>query len=401
MGLPLNLFFILKELYDSALSQQGKGANPIPSKQPETENQMLPLPSQNQPKSQIKVQGEKPSSEKKQLSDIQHLLGIICSEIGNLDIIKEVFKIIHSVVTNVTKNPTEEKYRKININKILSKYQYPSIKAFFLEIHFKEFDQYLYLTIPSSDLNPILPEINAFIKANKLAESQFNPYQSSFASLANDDKKMKKIVSTEANFEDLYLQELNRRNKIIKEAKVTREPKSYKLSDTYGINNIIASMNEKDDNLTYTSEDDKIIYKTSMDLIKQNANDRFTLKSRTQFEKLVKTPIYIKSDIRLKFPDSTILEASFGLYETVGDIYNFINEYLNNKKNEYTISTTPPLKRYVKKEETIISQKLYPQILMYVNFDKGYDGLNENKIAPIKVNMEGDKEVLNDEIKLI
>ena len=41
--------------------------------------------------------------------------GIICSEIGNLDIIKEVFKIIHSVVTNVTKNPTEEKYRKINI----------------------------------------------------------------------------------------------------------------------------------------------------------------------------------------------------------------------------------------------------------------------------------------------
>ena len=137
MGLPLNLFFILKELYDSALSQQGKGANPIPSKQPETENQMLPLPSQNQPKSQIKVQGEKPSSEKKQLSDIQHLLGIICSEIGNLDIIKEVFKIIHSVVTNVTKNPTEEKYRKININKILSKYQYPSIKAFFLEIHFK------------------------------------------------------------------------------------------------------------------------------------------------------------------------------------------------------------------------------------------------------------------------
>lgn len=71
------------------------------------------------------------------------------------------------------------------------------------------------------------------------------------------------------------------------------------------------------------------------------------------------------------------------------------------KKNEYTISTTPPLKRYVKKEETIISQKLYPQILMYVNFDKGYDGLNENKIAPIKVNMEGDKEVLNDENKLI
>ena len=66
--------------------------------------------------------------------------------------------------------------------------RYKSILNFFTSIHFKQIDQYLYLIIPSAELNSILPELNSFIKANKLAESNFNPYQSSFASLNNNDR---------------------------------------------------------------------------------------------------------------------------------------------------------------------------------------------------------------------
>ena len=214
------------------------------------------IPTYAPPKQEVSTIKREPSKQIKGDVDVQNHLGLICSEINNLDITREVFRIIHSVITNICKNPNEEKFRKINIEKIMTKYNYKSILNFFLSIHFKQVDQYLYLTIPSADLNTILPELNSFIKANKLAESNFNPYQSSFASLNNDDKKLQKIASNEANFEELLLKEKQRRNKIIKEAKITRNPKAYKISEGYGLNQIIQAMNEKDDNLMNNSEDD-------------------------------------------------------------------------------------------------------------------------------------------------
>ena len=102
----------------------------------------------------------------------------------------------------------------------------------------------------------------------------------------------------------------------------------------------------------------------------------------------MKTPIYVKSDIRLKFPNEQILQGSFALYETIGDIYNFIRIYLKNKNDKFNISTTPPLKRYLKMEETIGNEKLYPNLLMYVNFEEEFSGLDEEKTKKIKQNLE-------------
>ena len=150
-------------------------------------------------------------------------------------------------------------------------------------------------------------------------------------------------------------------------------------------------MNEINDlDMISNSEDDKLIYKNAMDLIKENQNNRFTLKSRMHYENLMNTPIYVKSDIRFKFPDSNILEASFSLNEKIEDLYNFIKEYLNNPNDKFTISTTPPPKRYIKINETIKFNKLFPQVLMYVNFDEQYNGLNSDKIDKIKITMNFD-----------
>ena len=256
-----------------------------------------------------------------------------------------------------------------------------------MHINFKELDDsYIIFTGPVDPLSQILPELNQFIKANKLAESTFNPYQSSIATLNQNEEKLKNI--SRVNFDDSYKQEMDRRKEIMKNTKVKRAPKAYQLSENFSINNVIAEMNERDDNLMFKNEDEKLIYKNAMDLIKENANDRFTLKSRTRFESLMKSPLYVKSDIRLKFPDSYILEGSFGLFETVKDICLFVQNYLNNPGNTFVVSTTPPPKKYNKLNETIYDLKLYPQVLMYVNFDKEYDGLRKDKIGPIKIKME-------------
>ena len=156
--------------------------------------------------------------------------------------------------------------------------------------------------------------------------------------------------------------------------------------------------------MTSNSNEDKMIIKKNLALIKEKENDRFTLKSRMRLEQLMKTPIYVKSDIRLKFPNEIILQGSFALYETIGDIYDFVKNFLRNKNDKFNISTTPPLKRYLKMDATIGNEKLYPNLLMYVNFEEEFSGLDENKTKNIKQNLElmdlDEEELINAGIQL-
>ena len=320
--------------------------------------------------------------------NIQKYLQSIFMQINNFNISKDVFHLLFKIINNIIKNPNNEKYKKINIQKLFYLYNYSSLKQFLFFIGFKQLDNnYLYLIGSPSNLNIVNPELNLFIKNNKLAQIDFNPYKSSFTSLSNNENQIKKISSFETNFEDLIIEEKRRRRDIVLNTKVYRNPKFYTLTQKYGMNRLLQTMSEKDDDLIYKSIDESLIYKNSMELIKKNANNRFILRSRTEYEKLINKPIYVKSEIRLKFPDQNILEGSFALYETIGDIYNFIREYLYNKYEQFTISTTPPPKKYINLNEKIAFYKLFPQVLMYVNFER-YSGLNRDKVNKIRVFME-------------
>ena len=215
---------------------------------------------------------------------------------------------------------------------------------------------------------------------------------------------MKKVAENEINFDDLYHQEIERRKVIIKKAKIQRNPKVFELEKNYAIGRIINTINQMEEDMTSNSNEDKMIIKKNLALIKEKENDRFTLKSRMRLEQLMKTPIYVKSDIRLKFPNEIILQGSFALYETIGDIYDFVKNFLRNKNDKFNISTTPPLKRYLKMDATIGNEKLYPNLLMYVNFEEEFSGLDENKTKNIKQNLElmdlDEEELINAGIQL-
>ena len=326
---------------------------------------------------------------KNSLQNIIHNdLSLLFSEINNLERSRSVFKHIYTIINNIAHNPLEEKYRRFNISKLLSRFQYKNLVNFFLHIGFKRVDEYMYLVGEAKNITLISTELNQFIKDNKIAKSTFDPFRGSISSLAGNEEQLKRVQTTEVNFEDLYNKEIDRRNIIIKKAKIDRRPKLYELEKNYSINRIINTINQIDDDLISNSNEDKMIIKKNLALLKERENDRFTLRSRTRLEQLMKTPIYVKSDIRLKFPNEQILQGSFALYETIGDIYNFIRNYLKNKYEKFNISTTPPLKRYLKMDKTIQEEKLYPNLLMYVNFDEGYSGLDENKTMFIKSNLE-------------
>lgn len=172
--------------------------------------------------------------------------------------------------------------------------------------------------------------------------------------------------------------ELKRRDSLISNAIIARDPKCYQLTSSFTMNNVIVEMNEKSNE--EEMNEDKQILKKQIELIKSKEIDRFTMKSRNAFELLIKTPIYLKSDIRLVFPDDYIIEVTFGLRETIGDIYSFIRQYLVNPEDKFTISTTPPPKKYNILHQTIKELKLYPKVLMHVNFETAYNKLKQEEV---------------------
>ena len=400
LDLPINLYYVLNELYQSALNeQQGSQPQIQPQSQSQQQNTINVI---NQPQvvthNQSRNQNQNQQQRNQQFNNIndrnslsniiQDDLSILFAEIDNLEKSRQVFKQIYKIITNISQNPNEEKFIRFNINKFLSNFNYKNITPFFTHIGFKNLDDYMYLVGDAKNISLIMSELNKFIRDNKIAESNFDPYKGSISSISGNDERLKKVQSTEINFEDLYYKEIDRRNNIIKNSKTERNPKLYELEKNYSLNRIINTINQNEEDLTSNSNEDKMIIKKNLALLKEKENDRFTLKSRTRLEMLMKTPIYVKSDIRLKLPNDQILQGSFGLFETVGDIYSFIREYLKDKNEKFNISTTPPLKRYTKMGSTIQEEKLYPNLLMYINFENEFTGLDENKTKNIKANLE-------------
>ena len=414
LDLPINLYYVLNELYQSALNeQQANQPQSQPQQQPPQniinyQNQQPQRIPQNQPQIQYQPQqlnqimdNNYIQKNKNQIfnsiddqndNSLQNVvyndLSILFSEIDNLEKSRQVFKQIYKIITNIAHNPNEEKFRRFNINKFLSNFKYKNITPFFLNIGFKNVDEYMYLIGDAKNISVVMSELNKFIRDNKIAESTFDPYKGSISSLSGNDERLRKIQTTEINFEDLYYNEIDRRNAIIKKSKIERKPKLYVLEKNYSLNSIINTINQNYEELASNSNEDKMIIKKNLALLKEKENDRFTLKSRTRLEQLMKTPIYVKSDIRLKLPCELILQGSFALYETIGDIYNFVKEYLKVKSEKFNISTTPPLKRYLKLDKTIQEEKLYPNILMYVNFEDEFSGLDESRTKNIRTDLE-------------
>lgn len=135
----------------------------------------------------------------------------------------------------------------------------------------------------------------------------------------------------------------------------------------------------------YQTEENTKVIQNAISIINANSNDRFTVKSRTSYETLIKTPIILYSHIRLFFPDDTIIDSYFSIKETIGDIVSFINQCLSDPNNEFVLSTTPPPVKYTNMKQTIQELKLYPKVLLYVNFSSEYNKLKENILTQIDI----------------
>lgn len=263
-------------------------------------------------------------------------------------------------------------------------YQYMSIKTFFQKIGFQEEEGYMHLMGEASNIHETLKELSKFIKENNIAQSTFDPYKGSISSISgNSEEMMKKVTAKTVNFTDSYNIEINRRHKIIYNTKVERNPQVLLVTQNIAMSQLFNQLPNDEEELISKTQDDEIIRKDALLLIAQNHNDKFTLKARTKYEQLINSPIYIKSEIRIKFPNEHILIGMFALYETVGDIYNFVRYYLAEKNDQFVLSQTPPPVKYTDYNKRIEELRLFPNCILYANFSGDYHGLSGPLIIDI------------------
>lgn len=130
---------------------------------------------------------------------------------------------------------------------------------------------------------------------------------------------------------------------------------------------LIQSLNEMDGKVDEHKLEEDDFYKYAMNIIKNNT-DKFVMKRRTEFEKLVKKPIYSKATIRIKFPDEILIQGNFAMMETIEDIYIFVRENLNEPDQPFLLFTSFPSKKFNDMKASIYSQGLAPSTLMYISF---------------------------------
>ena len=189
LGLPINLYYVLNELYQSALAEQQPANQPNPQPQitqspVQTYQEQVPNPQYqqkiqknqneipNQLRPQIQYQQNKNSNQNNNILNnfinnknrpnnnttnnninandslqniVHNNLSILFTEIDNLDISRKVFKQIYTIISNIAHNPNDEKFRRFNIKKFTSTYKYKSIYTLFSSLGFKNVDEYMYL----------------------------------------------------------------------------------------------------------------------------------------------------------------------------------------------------------------------------------------------------------------
>lgn len=181
-SLPSNLYYILNDKYQeiNTIPQQQK----VKIFQAPIENQELPQQNNNQKaknqicQSQIINRDTKLTLENISFEDvysqsvispddIQTYLEILLVEIDDNAILAEVILLIKQSFTSIITNPKEEKYKKINIEKILSKYPYQSINNFFGLCSFKLLpdNKFTCFNGQIKDLAFVLNEIKLFLNS--------------------------------------------------------------------------------------------------------------------------------------------------------------------------------------------------------------------------------------------
>ena len=188
LGLPLNLFIILNKKF-SFLKASSGNSNVVNTALDKTEVKKNMIDDENY---------DTPTVLQDSKEYVFAYTNEIINEIRNFDIYVPILKNIHLVLSNILKNPKEEKFKKIKADSAFLKnyiFPYKSATNFFFWFNFKkcEIDNKLFyvwlgeiseLTKNFDYYNDFLIDRNIIKIENKI----FNPYSASLMTVSNEKK---------------------------------------------------------------------------------------------------------------------------------------------------------------------------------------------------------------------
>lgn len=79
----------------------------------------------------------------------------------------------------------------------------------------------------------------------------------------------------------------------------------------------------------------------------------------------------------MKFPDTYILQGTFGAKETMGAVIDFVREQLATPDRPFYLFESPPKKVHKNREATLYASKLVPSCMLYF----GWEDCDETKMT--------------------
>ena len=368
--------------------------------------------------------------------DIERVLNEIDKEIKDINNKREVLGLIEGIINNVINHPKEDKYRKINKNKITLKYPYESLFHFLSLMQFKqstEDDSYLKYSNDSQWLTNILPMVydhytlpydyirpaNNNIKQSMKRSGMTNrmisqsgvsveyqpmktePCPSNSSEVKNTiydskkeeenkEKEKKRILEDIYNkekmqnksIEELINDENKRRELILEKAACIKMPKCYFMVKPLLYDIIVKEYSVKH---KYIPKDEDItLFQNQKQIIKQRQNNTNN-ELIDKFYKLINTPIIVAKDCFFIFPDYFIIQGTFCFNESIKELYKFVRRYLHNSKEKFYLVYKQ--EKVAENDLRLSELRIDHQTCFEVVFPVMYCKLKEEELDKLKVQL--------------
>jgi hypothetical protein len=180
----------------------------------------------------------------------------------------------------------------------------------------------------------------------------------------------------------MFLEEKNRRKKIISNSKIERSEKCFFLTSLNKLDKLLKKYSISHLHINSPEENEYAFFQKNF-ISSQTTNEN--LKESFEFTKLIDEPIVVSVDCYFLFPDKYVLKGIFSLAETQKSLYAFVKKFLNDEKEKFNLFVEHYLVQNL--DINLISSKFKFPAVFKVVFPINYCKLKESELNKLIVNV--------------
>ncbi|CAD8108599.1 unnamed protein product [Paramecium sonneborni] len=310
--------------------------------------------------------------------DWQIELAKIISEIPDEDQLFKTLEILLKIISNVIINPHSLEKQKISIssktlqNNII---KYPSALNYLMNLGWTLVAEYLMVQY-ENEQQTIWKEAAQILENYSKNKQEFDPQKPKIHTSSQNVVLTSEIIKNEGYNVYQFSQKLEQLNQIrfeiMSQPITNRKIKVFNGRKQQSSVQMQQQIQNQYDYEQVEPQNDQQLLQFLQQVAQSLEEQQFTSKRKKEYEELLKKPIYSKTEIRVQFPDSVIVQAFFGPLETIKDLYDLIKDMLGDQNLEFYLYTSPPLVRMTQKhfQQSFEDLNSVPNGLFYFGVEK-------------------------------